>query len=898
MVEEPEGTNGNVAAPLATDPLLMRILAGSSLADRFILAKQLGYTFGGKRKMYQVLGYDETITWRQYRDRYARGGIAGRVVDALAKTVWRGVGVVYEDEDPKTDTDFEKAWKALNERLSVWALLGRAHILSRLGSFSVLLLGVPGELDTPLQKGKPEDLLYITPFSGGVIDTSIQRGQSTSGIGADVDVKEWDQDPKSPRFGQPLTYQLRRTNITTPELQRPVHWSRLIHVAAPGFLDDAIFGPPGLESTWNYLDDLDKVVGGGSEAFWLRANAGIQFDIDKKTTIPSDPKDAAAELDRLKEQAEAYEHQMSRQIRTRGVNINQLGSDVADFSSPADILLTLIAGTTGIPKRILTGSEMGELASSQDRDNWNDQVKDCRDAYAKPIILRQFITRLIEYGYLPKPAQWDVEWPDIEAMSEDEKLDTAKKAQALNAGGEIVITGAELRETYLDLEPLGDDDLQVESWRAELALKMATVNKTQGAVVITDDQIREICWGWDPLKPEEKIPLTAPERVSATAPTPGVDAPAGPRAVPPQLRAAELGKTLRALEDAIESDDLEAIGKILALGDVSGHDFHGNQWSHGGGGRKQKEEMFLSAPRDAYDSIAAGEHATVVAADVRGVLKHATESAEGGVDLTKLTIEGTPIFAGGLNRARDTMPQIPKEHQKAFLQNLADKKIGVKEEDVSPSRLRPTQNEIEAGRVGQKLQDYDSGNKDLRPIMVSKDNYVLDGHHRWAVMATVDAENPSLRVKMPVIRIMQDHGQALRSMERYTKANKIANRALAAGVDIDDPPELLALGDKPGHEFHGNQWKGGVSSSHIEKLATGGSFKQTFANESKVVNALHDVNDAMKKAGWLNNDWTPGEGGSDTGHGASYQYEKKGMTAIVTRHHLALHLGSHRTSDD
>lgn len=960
----------------------------SALIERSALAKQLGYTFSGKRRIYEVLGYDETITARQYRERYARGGIAGRVVDALAKATWRGEGIIFEDEDPKKETTFEAAWKALNDQLKVWSTLQRAHIQASLGSFSVLLLGAPGDFTTELPRGKPGGLLYMTPFGGGVIDLTQMRGQS-SGVGADVQVSTWEEDSANPRFGQPLSYQLRRTNLTSPELQRPVHWTRVVHIPAPGFLDDAIFGPPGLEGVWNYLDDLDKVVGGGAEAFWMRANAGQQWDIDKKTTIPTDPKDKQAELDRLKDQAEAYEHQMSRIIRTRGVNINQLGSDVADFKNPSDALLTLIAGTTGIPKRILTGSEMGELASSQDRDNWNDQVKDCRTAYAHPVILRPFIERLIEYGYLPPSTQWEVEWPDIESMSEDEKLDTAKKAQSLNAAGEIVITGAELRETYLEKDPLSEEDLIVEPWRADLALKMAETNKSQGAVVFTDDEIRKTCYGWEPLKPEEKVPLTAPERVSATAPTPSVDAQghpiqAKPQALPrpglprsgpiPALRAAELGQALEALEAAIEAEDLEAVGQIVGLAwdeDLHPRDDHGR---FGPGSRSE----FLAAPKDALDSIAAGDHVTIAKNNLYEVI---TRAHEGQVhaDLTKLTLEGTPIFAGGMNLERIQMPQISKDAQPGFLNALKEQGIKTKEENVSPMSLIATQNEISAFRVGEKLREFESGKKDLRPILISKDNRVLDGHHRWAVGVTLQTETSGVRI--PAVRIMQSGRKALDTMNRYARDKGLVNKALACGElmvlggpgsgwtaenghvpnaearvgqivakskygeikvskslggdikyvayrkngegvgsfkTVNSAKEALRkptntesfpsgymspdvawkhLGDKPGHEFHGNQWKSGVSSSHIEKLETGGSFKQTFANESKVVNALHDVNDALKKAGWINNDWTPGEGGSDTGHGASYQYEKKGMTAIVTRHHLSLHLGSHQTDD-
>ncbi len=115
---------------------------------------------------------------------------------------------------------------------------------------------------------------------------------------------------------------------------------------------------------------------------------------------------------------------------------------------------------------------MGQLASEQDRDNWNDTVRDCRASYAHPTILRPLIDRLVTYGYLPTPASWEPHWPDVAAMNETQKLDAAEKAMKLNDHGEKVITGAEVREMFLGKEPLDDDqmndDAQVELLAAQL----------------------------------------------------------------------------------------------------------------------------------------------------------------------------------------------------------------------------------------------------------------------------------------------------------------------------------------------------------------------------------------------------------------------------------------------
>ena len=66
--------------------------------------------------------------------------------------------------------------------------------------------------------------------------------------------------------------------------EKKVHWSRIIHVT-DGLLDDEFYGFPRLQRVWNKLDDLLKVVGGGSEAFWLLATPTRQYDIDPKVPV-------------------------------------------------------------------------------------------------------------------------------------------------------------------------------------------------------------------------------------------------------------------------------------------------------------------------------------------------------------------------------------------------------------------------------------------------------------------------------------------------------------------------------------------------------------------------------------------------------------------------------------
>jgi hypothetical protein len=208
-------------------------------------------------------------------------------------------------------------------------------------------------------------------------------------------------------------------------------------------------GTPRLERVWNLLDDLEKITGAGAEAFWLRAHQGYVAEIDKDTQMDADEQTA------MRDHIEEFAHQIRRTVGLRGVNFKALGADTANFGPNVDAILTQIAGGSEIPKRILTGSEQGELASSQDTANWNTRVQDRRNQFAAPMVVRQTVDRFIELGALPKPEQYEVRWPKMRDMSDAERAAIAQQWASINYEfGGTVVTAEEIRDRVLDLPPL------------------------------------------------------------------------------------------------------------------------------------------------------------------------------------------------------------------------------------------------------------------------------------------------------------------------------------------------------------------------------------------------------------------------------------------------------------
>ena len=192
------------------------------------------------------------------------------------------------------------------------------------------------------------------------------------------------------------------------------------------------------------------MAGGGAEAFWRRADAGIQFDLDPTLEVDEPAKEA------MKKQIEAYEHDLQRMLTTRGVKIKQMGSDVADFSNSVNSIISLISAGTGIPQRVLMGSEQAKLASKMDRSNWDERVEDRRKDYAAPHVVRPFIDRMIDLGVLPKPKDgYDVLWTLVRVLDDEQRAQIAGQWANLNKdAGETVVLPNEIRQRVLGLVPI------------------------------------------------------------------------------------------------------------------------------------------------------------------------------------------------------------------------------------------------------------------------------------------------------------------------------------------------------------------------------------------------------------------------------------------------------------
>lgn len=81
---------------------------------------------------------------------------------------------------------------------------------------------------------------------------------------------------------------------------------------------------------------------------------------------------------------------------------------------------------------------------------------------------------------------------------------------------------------------------------------------------------------------------------------------------------------------------------------------------------------------------------------------------------------------------RKNMPQVSEKDMPDFISYLEDSGITVKKQGIEVSKLKATQKHINPEKViGLMTNAPDKLNK---PLVASNDNYILDGHHRWAAL--------------------------------------------------------------------------------------------------------------------------------------------------------------------
>jgi hypothetical protein len=223
--------------------------------------------------------------------------------------------------------------------------------------------------------------------------------------------------------------------------------------------------------------------------------------------------------------------------------------------------------------------------------------------------------------------------------------------------------------------------------------------------------------------------------------------------------------------------------------------------------------------QEALRQLALGNHVrlnqpTELTLLMQEIARHAAETNAGKPadapdwDFGRLSVKGTNLFAAQ-NRgiARIHMPQfsglaVPGTHAEQvaggpgkfadltdeFEQHLRDRGVPVVRTTMPASHLKATQTQLVGAKVAGFANAFLHGVPKAvtamkEPIMVTRDGYVIDGHHRWGANMLADAVDGRLGNDTPmnVRRVDMDIGAMIPLANHWAQQVGIASAAAKAG---------------------------------------------------------------------------------------------------------------------
>ena len=389
-----------------------------------------GYDFADTmHNIYLDFGYPASLDFFNFLNMYKRFGIATSVIELYPDTCWSS------NPEIKGSTQFNADLKKLAKRTKLFVRMKGLDIRQRVGRYGGMFMRVSDgkKLSEPLDGTFSENALVdMKPL-----------------YESQLEVIESDLDPTSPRFGLPIMYQLSgsadgsRNEDAVSTVN--IHHTRVV-IAAEGSDNGWIQGIPVLESIYNSLMDLRKIAGAGGEGFYKNAAQSVVFSL-------KDAASATANKDLLDKFNDSFDEFQTARPRkgfwAPGMDMDVLNSSLADPKNHFMNSLNDVAAGSKIPATILIGQQTGRLASSEDSESFLAIAQSRRETFLTDFV-EDIINWMIKFGILPA-SDYEVEWDDLLARSDDEKLGNAEKMSTINerqfkSGQGSPFSGEEIRE--------------------------------------------------------------------------------------------------------------------------------------------------------------------------------------------------------------------------------------------------------------------------------------------------------------------------------------------------------------------------------------------------------------------------------------------------------------------
>lgn len=381
--------------------------------------------------IYLDYGYPQHVSFFNAWNMYRRFGLAKRGVTIFPNTCWESHPTI-ESSDKQFIRDFD----IIVQKVKLWHRLKGLDTRQRVGRYAGLYMRV--------KDGKASSEPLEGSFGTAVALEAVQPLYESQLVPLTFNETKTDPD-----YGKPTMYQFsssavgNRNGGVAESIQ--IHPSRLV-IAAEGADDGGIYGISALESVYNSLMDARKVSGGGGEGFYKNSSQSVVFSVKPEKNAKVDKTMLSAFSDMYDEWSSSRQR---KALMAPYMDVTQLQSDLISPKEFFAVPVMDIAAGFDIPSTIMTGELTGKLASDSDTKIFRGTCQSRRENFLTEMV-GDVIDWCMMWGVLPT-AKYEIEWDDLLAASDTEKLDNADKLATINekqfkSGGGLVYSVEEIRD--------------------------------------------------------------------------------------------------------------------------------------------------------------------------------------------------------------------------------------------------------------------------------------------------------------------------------------------------------------------------------------------------------------------------------------------------------------------
>lgn len=402
-------------------------------------------------------GWPDQVTFDLMYRAYERTGAGNGAVHRLLDGCWQALPRI---KAPGSDDvgAWEKEVTKLFKSINAWAKLKEFDRRNMIGRYAGLIYRVADgkQLSEPLERATK--LVDIIP----VFENQLK-------------VTAWHSDQADPEnYGKPRMFQYRKRSFGDGDTQgQPDDWADVhpsrVQIFAEGSVGDMFEGVPLLRAGINDLINIEKISGGSAESFLKNSARTIVFKYDANASVQAiTGQDGQTKTVREvhEEQTKSLNRNQDSSIVIQGGDASTLQTSVADPKPSFEVSANSFAASVRLAFTIIFGQQTGRLASDEDKADAIARYKSRQSNELTPVV-EEFVRRMQAAGVI-KDGEFEIEWPDIAAPSDEQKLGNLTKmtqamTAAFQAGLPPIFTAEELRKVAgykeaLPLLPMGEGD--------------------------------------------------------------------------------------------------------------------------------------------------------------------------------------------------------------------------------------------------------------------------------------------------------------------------------------------------------------------------------------------------------------------------------------------------------